>query len=46
MTEMDQYTPVFAIAAAAELAEMAGAMQQRAGLPVEVPVEGEVYELG
>ena len=31
---------------AAELAEMAGAMQQRAGLPVEVPVEGEVYELG
>ena len=31
---------------AAELARMAGAMQQRAGLPVEVPVEGEVYELG
>ena len=30
----------------AELAGMAGAMQQRAGLPVEVPVEGEVYELG
>jgi ribonuclease BN (tRNA processing enzyme) len=31
---------------AAELARMATAMQLRAGLPVEVPVEGEVYELG
>ena len=30
---------------AAELAQMAGAMSARAGLPVEVPVEGEVYEL-
>ena len=30
---------------AAELARMATAMQLRAGLPVEVPGEGEVYEL-
>ena len=30
---------------AAELAQMAVAMSARAGLPVEVPVEGEVYEL-
>jgi ribonuclease BN (tRNA processing enzyme) len=30
---------------AAELARMAEAMRRRAGLPVEVPVEGEVYEL-
>jgi len=30
---------------AADLAHMAAAMQERAGLPVEVPGEGEVYEL-
>lgn len=30
---------------AADLARMAAAMQERAGLPVEVPVEGAVYEL-
>lgn len=30
---------------AEDLARMAAAMQRRAGLPVEVPVEGEVYEV-